>query len=54
LFSLHMIYLANPQPEHAALWAGLIGALLALALMVLYLVTVSYTTSDKRLQSVGK
>jgi hypothetical protein len=52
-FSLHMIFLANPDPQHVALWAVLIGVSVAAGLMVLYVVTVNHTTSDKRLHEVG-
>jgi hypothetical protein len=54
LFSLHMMYLADPVPEHVGLWALLIGLLIAVVLTVLYIVTVNHTTSDERLQQVGK
>jgi hypothetical protein len=54
LFSIFMIRLADPQAAHAPLWAGAIGALVALALLLLYIGTVCYTTSDQRLGVVGK
>jgi hypothetical protein len=54
LFSLHMMYLREPVSEHVAVWATLIGLGVAIGLLVLYVVTVNHTTSDKRLQQVGK
>jgi len=54
LFTIFMIYRADAASEHAALWGTGVGALLTLALMVLYVVTVNTTTSDRRLQQTGK
>jgi hypothetical protein len=54
LFSIYMMYLANPEPAHVAVWAALIGLAITAALMALYVVTVNHTTSDRRLQNVGK
>src|SRR5205085_4150556 len=47
-FSLFMIRLGNPQ-AHAAWPAVLIGLAVAALLMTLYIVTVSYITSEHRL-----
>ncbi|MBI3412179.1 MAG: hypothetical protein HY040_27935 [Planctomycetes bacterium] len=54
LFSVYMMFLANPQIEHPGIWATLIGLVITAALILLYVLTVSYTTSDQRLQSIGK
>jgi len=54
LFSLHMMFLVNPFMEYAAAYSIFIGLLIAAALMVLYILTVNHTTSDKRLQNIGK
>jgi len=54
LFAVWMIAWANPQAEHVGIWATLIGVVLTAALMVLYILTVKHTTSDERLQSMGK
>jgi hypothetical protein len=54
LFSLHLMYLLTPVPEHVAAWGALTGVIIAVFLMILYVVTVNHTTSDKRLQEVGK
>jgi hypothetical protein len=54
LFCLHLMYLMTPVPEYVAAWAVVAALLFATLLMVLYVVTVSHTTSDKRLQEVGK
>jgi hypothetical protein len=53
LFSVFMIRLANPEAAHAPLWGTLIGVAVALALMLLYIGTVLYTTSDRRLPGAG-
>jgi uncharacterized membrane protein YdbT with pleckstrin-like domain len=51
LFSVFMIRLENPQGN--AFWpALLIGVLVAALLMTLYIVTVSYITSDHRLAQI--
>ena len=50
LFSVFMIHLADSEAAYSALWAALIGVLVALGLMALYIGTVCYTTSDRRLQ----
>jgi hypothetical protein len=54
LFSLHLMYLLSPVPLHVAAWGALTGVIIAALLMILYVVTVNHTTSDKRLQEVGK
>jgi hypothetical protein len=54
LFSLHMFYLLEPVPAYVAAWAALVGVGIATMLMVLYIVTVNHTTSDKKLQQIGK
>lgn len=54
VFSLFMMYLENPEAEHVALPAILIGVAIAAGLMALYVITVNYTTADQRLQTVGK
>jgi hypothetical protein len=53
LFSVFMLHLADPESN--AVWpAFLIGALVTGLLLALYVVTVLHTTSDRRLQQVGK
>lgn len=54
LFTIFLMYRANPTTLHAALWGTVVGVLLTLALMFLYIVTVNATTSDRRLQQGGK
>jgi hypothetical protein len=52
LFSVFMLHLADPSVEHT-FWPALgIGALVTLALMTLYIVTVNVVTSDERLQKL--
>ena len=53
LFSVFMIHLADPDADYAAALGALIGAALGVALLVVYVSTVCYTTSDRRLQDVG-
>jgi hypothetical protein len=54
LFSVFMLHLADPDLERT-LWPALaIGAGVAVALMALYLVTVSAVTSDERLQKITR
>ena len=48
-----MLRLADPEPAHGPWWAALIGLAVAAALVALYVATVCYTTSDRRLQSAG-
>ena len=50
LFSIFMIHLADSEAAFVPLWASLIGVVVTVALMVLYMGTVCYTTSDRRLQ----
>jgi hypothetical protein len=51
LFSVFMIRLEDPDAVHKAVWFGaLVGIAMASLLMALDMVTVSYTTADKRLQ----
>jgi hypothetical protein len=53
LFSAFMWRLSDPSAN--AVWpATLIGVAVAVLLLLLYVVTVLYTTSDKRLQQIGK
>jgi ABC-type uncharacterized transport system permease subunit len=52
LFSVFMIYLADPYPEHALAWGFAIGTAVTISLILLYMVTVTYITSDKRLQNL--
>lgn len=52
LFSVFMLALTEPQLDHVALPAALIGAGVAAGLLVLYVVTVTYVTSDRRLQNL--
>jgi hypothetical protein len=50
-FALYMVRLRSPDAVHLAVWiAAVIGALVAAALMALYIVTVNITTADHRLQ----
>lgn len=51
-FSLYMMVLADPNWPLVGVWAILIGLLITVGLLLLYTLTVSYTTSDKRLQSL--
>lgn len=52
LFSVYMLKLADPEAGNVALIAVLIGAGITLALMALYIATVTWTTADHRLQRV--
>ncbi len=52
LFSVFMMYFANPETAAVGLWAVLIGIAVAGLLMALYIATVNYTTSDQRLQKL--
>lgn len=54
LFSAFMMFLADPEAQHVGVYATLIGAGVAVGLLVLYLGTVMYITSDRRLQGLGK
>ena len=55
LFSIFMIRLEWPNAIYTAAALGaLIGLLVTAGLMVLYVATVLYTTSDERLQSGSK
>jgi len=52
LFSIFMIRLEWPNAPYVAAGIGtLIGLMVAVVLMLIYIVTVSYTTADDRLQS---
>jgi hypothetical protein len=53
LFSVFMTHLADPDAPRAALTAVLVGGGIAGGLLLLYVGTVSYTTSDRRLQQAG-
>jgi hypothetical protein len=53
LFCIFMIHFADPHTTQAYLWATLVGAIVTLTLMLLYVGTVCYTTSDRRLQGLG-
>jgi hypothetical protein len=52
LFAAFMLALGRREVDHVALPAALIGAAVAGGLMVLYIATVSYVTSDRRLQQL--
>lgn len=54
LFTVFMVHLADPTANYAALVGITIGLALTLFLIVLYIVTVCYTTSDKRLQQANQ
>ena len=55
MFTVFMVRLANPDASTMAVWLGvLIGVLVVALMMALYLVTVSYTTADHRLQSIAE
>ncbi len=54
LFSMFMFRLGNPEPGHAALPSILIGTGIFILLILLYVLTVCYTTSDRRLQSASQ
>lgn len=54
LFTIFLLHYANPEPTGAG-WIGAgVGLVTAALLMVLYVATVLHTTSDKRLQGIGK
>jgi len=51
IFTVFMIRLENPDAVYSAVWIGvLIGVIVTALLIALDIVTVNYTTSDKRLQ----
>jgi hypothetical protein len=50
LFAAYMLTLAGDGHEQVALPSTLIGMAVAVALMILYVITVTYVTSDRRLQ----
>jgi hypothetical protein len=53
LFTVFMVRLAHPEAISMAVWLGvLVGMLVVAGLIGLYVVTVSYTTADHRLQSI--
>jgi hypothetical protein len=54
LFSLYLLRLAGVDLAHVVVPAVLIGAAITVLLLVCYVVTVLHTTSDRKLQSVGK
>lgn len=54
VFSVFMMYLASHDPEHVVLLATVVGVALTAGLMILYIVTVNYTTADHRLQALWK
>ncbi len=55
LFTIFMVRLAHPEAIAMAVWLGvLVGVIVLAALIALYVVTVSYTTADHRLQSVAE
>jgi hypothetical protein len=54
LFSLHLLRLGGVELENLALPSVLIGVAVGVALMVLYIATVLYTTSDKKLRDPKK
>jgi hypothetical protein len=52
LFSVFMARLSNGEAPYAAVaWGVVIGILVTAALIALYVITVTYTTSDRRLQA---
>ena len=54
LFSIFMIRMDDPGADHRAPWIGAaIGAVVTILLLVLYVVTVSWTTADHRLQKTA-
>jgi hypothetical protein len=53
ILSVFLFYLGNPQTD-ATIPSVLIGFAVAALLMILYVVTVLYTTSDNRLEKIGK
>lgn len=53
LLAAFLLAVADPDIQHVALPAVLIGAAVTAALLVLYLATVAYVTSDRRLQELG-
>jgi hypothetical protein len=55
LFAIFMARLAKPEEITSAVWIGvLVGVLVTVALIFLYVVTVSYTTADHRLQAIAE
>jgi hypothetical protein len=54
LLSLYLLRLCGMEAADVAWPATFIGAALAVALMVLYIVTVQYITSERRLNNLGK
>jgi hypothetical protein len=54
LLTVFLMHWDDPAPPHALVWGIVVGAVIALGLMILYIATVNYTTSDKRLQQTGK
>ena len=53
LCGVFLLSLAEPWAAHVAWQAVLIGAAITVGLLLLYVVTVAYTTSDRRLQQLG-
>jgi hypothetical protein len=51
-FAVFMFKLLDPQMAHIPIYATLVGVAVTIALFVLYVVTVTVTTSDARLQKV--
>jgi hypothetical protein len=54
LLTVFLAHWYNPHVEHAVLWGVIVGAVITVGLMILYVATVNYTTSDERLQQTGK
>lgn len=54
LFSIFMVRLVDPEAEHLG-WIGFfVGLAITIFLLILYVVTVAFITSDKRLTRLGK
>ena len=54
LFTMHLLRLAGVDLAHVLLPSVLVGVIIAVLLLLCYVLTVLHTTSDKKLQSVGK
>jgi len=54
MFTVFMVQWADRTTQTAPWWGALVGVILTVGLMVLYILTIHTTTSDQRLQNVGK